>query len=373
MAIAFWMLALVGHGFLWVEIVNRLHGLGWNRRLIDNVTRACGVAVAGIPTLAAALLASGYEPAWLRGYACFSLAAFALLMLGRLWLVFDPHRDRRCQLTESSTLDLRASLGERATRSARLHRLAMLPGNQLLRVELEQRTVPLDRLPPELEGLRIAHLTDLHMSGRLTIDYFEAITEAVNAWRPDLVCVTGDIIEHTPQLEWIDATLGTLRSTLGTYFVLGNHDAKIDATETRRRLAEAGLVDASGQTLAVEHNGFAFALAGDERPWFDAAPPLTGDEPFTICLAHTPDRFGWARRQGIDLTLAGHCHGGQVCFPLLGPLLCPSTHGTRYAAGTFRQGRSVMHAGRGTGSLFPLRYNCPPEVGLLTLARSMGS
>lgn len=373
MAIAFWTLALFGHGFLWVEIVNRLHGLGWQRKLIDRITQFCGLAVAGIPLVAAATMLTNEPPRMLRiglhGYAWLSLTALVLTFLGRVWLRLDPHRDRRTKLTRSTTLDLQQALGPAATRSARLHRLATLPGNQLLRVELEELSPPIDRLPEALEGFKIAHLTDLHMSGRLTIDYFKRVVQAVNEWGPDLVCITGDIIEHTPQLDWIETTLGELCPAIGTYYVLGNHDAKIDATVTRERLTAAGLIDVSGRALGVEHRGTVLTLCGDERPWFRAVPPLSGEEAFTLCLAHTPDRFGWAHARGIDLVLAGHCHGGQVCFPLLGPLLCPSKHGVRYAAGTFRRGHTVLHTGRGTGSLFPLRYNCPPEVALLTLSR----
>ncbi|TWT96002.1 putative metallophosphoesterase [Botrimarina colliarenosi] len=369
----FWFLAFIGHGALWVELVNRLHGLGWNRKLIDFFTQLCGAACCGLPLVAAAilLLRSPGEaaPSWLVAYAWLSIAALAVVAVTRVGLHWDPSRDRRTKITRVVPVELHAKLGRGATRDRTLDRIATLPGNTLLRPQLEHLTVPLERLPKPLEGLRVAHLTDLHMSGRLTEAYFAELVDEVNAWRPDLVCVTGDIVEHTPQLEWVDTTLGRLESTLGSYFVLGNHDAKIDAAELRRRLAEAGLVDVGGLLAAVERQGETITLCGDERPWFVAEPPLTGAESLVLCLAHTPDRFGWAVRQSVDLVLAGHNHGGQVCFPAIGPLLCPSRHGVRYAAGTFRRGRTVMHVGRGSGSLFPLRYNCPPEVALLTLTK----
>jgi predicted MPP superfamily phosphohydrolase len=368
----FWFAALVGHGALWVEAVNRLHGLGWNRKLIDALTMTCALACGGIPILAAILLArrspSEPPPAGLVAYAWLSIAALIVVLVMRIGLHWDPHRDRRAAKTDVEPIDLRQSLGADATRDATLHRLATLPGNTLLRPQLESLTVPLERLPPALGGLKIAHLTDLHMSGRLTKPYFVELVRRVNEWRPDLVCITGDIVEHSPQLEWIDDTLGELAPTVGSYFILGNHDKKIDSDAVRRRLAEHGLVDVGAETATVEHNGERFTLCGDERPWFASNPPLAGDEPLVLCLAHTPDRFGWAVRQGVDLVLAGHNHGGQVCIPPIGPLLCPSVHGVRYAAGTFRRGRTVMHVGRGSGSLFPLRYACPPEVALITLA-----
>lgn len=369
MALAFWAAAFFGHGALWVELVNRLHGWGWQRKLIDAVTVGCAAACAGIPLLAAGLLMRGPAPSWLVTYAIFAIGVLMLVVLSRIGLRFDPRRDRRTTLTDVKRLDLQQTLGEAATGSERVQWLANLPGNQLLLPQLEQYTVPIERLPTEIDGLRIAHLTDLHMSGRLSIDYFREIIHQVQAWEPDLVCVTGDIVEHTPQLDWVAPTLGTLKARFGSFFILGNHDAKIDCEDLRRCLEASGLKDLGGKSIVTPCEGTPITLCGDERPWFPSQPVLSGDEPFTLCLAHTPDRFGWAIQNGVDLMLAGHNHGGQVCFPLLGPLLCPSRHGVRYAAGTFRSGRTVMHTGRGTGSLFPLRYLCPPEVALITLTK----
>ncbi len=371
MQTAFWLAALLGHGALWVEAVNRLHGLGWNRKLIDRLTLVCGVACAGIPIAAAILLLrtspSQPAPAGLEAYAWFSIAVLAVVILTRIGLHWDPQRDRQTTKTDVATVNIHQSHGAAAMRGATLHRLASLPGNTLLQPQLESLTVPLERLPPALEGLKVAHLTDLHMSGRITKPYFVDLLQKVNDWRPDIVCVTGDIVEHAPQIDWIDDTLGKLTPALGSFFILGNHDKKIDHDAVRRRLVEQGLIDVGDSPATVERHGVALTLCGDERPWFASEPSLTGDEPLVICLAHTPDRFGWAVRQGVDLVLAGHNHGGQVCLPPFGALLCPSVHGVRYAAGTFRRGRTVMHVGRGSGSLFPLRYACPPEVALVTL------
>jgi predicted MPP superfamily phosphohydrolase len=86
-----------------------------------------------------------------------------------------------------------------------------------------------------------------------------------------------------------------------------------------------------------------------------------------VALVHSPDQFGWAQANDIDLVLAGHLHGGQVCLPLLGPIMSPSLQGVRYAAGVFKAGNTVMHVSRGAGSLTPLRFRCSPEIAVLTL------
>jgi predicted MPP superfamily phosphohydrolase len=117
-----------------------------------------------------------------------------------------------------------------------------------------------------------------------------------------------------------------------------------------------------------------FVLGVNELPWFEPASNFDvvprHDEsglPLRILLAHSPDEFKWAQANEVDLMLAGHLHGGQVRLPLLGAIVSPSRYGVRYALGVFTAGNTVMHVSRGTGSLTPLRYNCPPEISLLTL------
>ncbi|TWT48549.1 metallophosphoesterase [Botrimarina hoheduenensis] len=366
-----WLVAaLLGHGALGVEAVNRLHGLGIRRSWVDALTAACGAAMIGLPVVAAwQLLSAGSLGAALETYGWVAIAALVLIAVSRGLLRWDPHRDSSANRpTSVETLDLAAALGEAATGPPLVRAASRLPGNQLLRVAVEHRVIGLERLPAAWQDLRIAHLTDLHMSGRLGIDYFHALVKRVNAWEPDFVFLTGDLVEHTPQLEWVAPVFGALRPRVAGHFILGNHDEKVDCPALRRQLVAAGLVDAGTTPVRYGPPYEGLVICGDERPWFPTvASPPRGIATLTVCLAHTPDRFGSAVAAGIDLVLAGHCHGGQVCFPLVGPLLCPSRHGVRYAAGTFRRGRTVMHVGRGTGSLFPLRYGCPPELSLITL------
>jgi predicted MPP superfamily phosphohydrolase len=115
-------------------------------------------------------------------------------------------------------------------------------------------------------------------------------------------------------------------------------------------------------------------LAGNELPWYRPAAPLrdcpprdADGLPLRIALAHSPDQFGWAQQHDVDLMLAGHNHGGQVRLPVVGPILAPSLHGVRYAAGAYWAGNTVMHVSRGTSSLTPVRFNCPPEIAMLNL------
>src|SRR6185295_18816027 len=139
-------------------------------------------------------------------------------------------------------------------------------------------------------------------------------------------------------------------------------------------LTSAGLVHLSAECRQISVRGVPVILGGNELPWFK--PPSNFDNvplhdesglPLRILLAHSPDEFKWAQANDVDLVLAGHLHGGQVRLPLLGPIVAPSRYGIRYAHGVFTAGNTVMHVSRGTSSLTPLRYNCPPEITSLTL------
>ena len=94
------------------------------------------------------------------------------------------------------------------------------------------------------------------------------------------------------------------------------------------------------------------------------------DATFSIALTHSPDQFRWAQQQQVDLLLAGHMHGGQICFPVIGPIVAPSRHGVAYSSGCFQQGVTTMHVSRGAGGLAPLRWNCRPEITQLEIRRT---
>jgi predicted MPP superfamily phosphohydrolase len=119
----------------------------------------------------------------------------------------------------------------------------------------------------------------------------------------------------------------------------------------------------------VEVRGRPLVVIGHEGPWFEPAPDLAAcpADVFRLCLSHTPDNIGWARRHGIDLMLSGHVHGGQIRFPVLGSVFVPSRFGRRYDCGMFHEPPTLLHVSRGLGGEHPLRYNCRPEVTLLVL------
>lgn len=259
---------------------------------------------------------------------------------------------------------------------------ALVPGNQILQLRVEEKTFRFEQLPVALDGLRIAHLSDMHYTGRIGKGFFDQVIGRTNAAAPDLICITGDLLDKTKYQDWIESTYGQLKARLGVFFILGNHDRYVkDVSALRSQLGQHGLVDVNGrwEKLEIPHptDPADLFLAGNELPWFEGAEALegtgqlSGDRPaFHIAMCHSPDEKNWAATRQFDLMLAGHTHGGQVRLPVIGPIIAPSRYGVRYASGVFQIGRMALQVSRGISGADPLRWNCPPELCILTLKRS---
>src|SRR5205814_253033 len=165
--------------------------------------------------------------------------------------------------------------------------------------------------------------------------------------------------------------LSRLKAPEGVLAILGNHDMWYAPEEVRQRLADLGFRVLSHRPERIELRGVPVVVVGHEGPWIKPPPDLSGTPPdiFRLCLSHTPDNMAWARRQGVDLVLSGHVHGGQVRVPLIGSIIVPSKCGRRYDCGVFREGGTVLHVSRGIGGEHPLRFRCRPEATLLVLNR----
>jgi uncharacterized protein len=384
--------ALLGHAALWIGYVNRVHAINLHKYVAKGIS-SFGYDLLFIPPLVtfAWWLHSGQPLGdWLIGAAqikalwfyvvlCWIVAAIIIALWAyRRWLLRPPaliqsHRTTVVNMTASRSQPL--AIGQWAKV------FSHFPGNQFLELAIEELEIALPRLSPQLDGLSMVHLSDLHMTGQIAVDFFHDVVDRANALRPDMMVITGDIVDHVGLLNWIPQTLGRLEAPLGVYFVLGNHDAFTrHAPLVRQALTGAGLIDVAGRWHRLEAAGAEIVLAGNERPWFNPAPDLnkcpqrTPDEPqLRLLLAHTPDCFRWARRGDFDLMLAGHTHGGQVRFPLIGPILSPSWRGVKYASGTFYSVPTLMHVSRGLSAETPLRLNCRPELAKIVLRADRSS
>lgn len=376
------LVALVGHGYFWIAIVNRFHGLAGPRKLIDGVTLVCLLAFLALPEVLVRNWESVYKH-WSTGWQetvgfaprylqfCVAWCVGEFLLKAAVSKVRNDAQELRQLRREPVELDFD---GANIFHGAYAKLLSKLPGNQILQLQVDHKRICLPRLHASHRGLTIAHISDFHMTGRVDRSWFEMVVREVNRLEPDVIAITGDIVEKEKCLPWLTETVCQLEARYGIYFILGNHDRFVHSVRTEETLIEAGHTCLRGRWLQTQWNGAPVVLAGNERPWvaslgdLEEAPRRGADNlPLRLFLMHTPDQVGWARQHDADLVLAGHTHGGQVCFPILGPVACPSLHGTRYTDGVYREGVTIMHVTRGLSGMNPLRWLCPPEIALLEL------
>ncbi|QEG34786.1 metallophosphoesterase [Bythopirellula goksoeyrii] len=376
--------SIIGHGYFWVAIVNRLHGWNGPHRIIDYLTLLCCVGFAVFP------LVIVYQW-WTIGGGFLSTAADSnLSILVKVYFLFCcfigygnilarmvgffPEDDPTILVSKQSEL----VSPEKPFRSGQWvgwypRMLGAIPLNEALSLSVDSKQLFIPQLPDQLAGIRIAHLSDLHLTGRIGSEWYHFVADQVNLAKADVIVLTGDLIENESCRSCLIESLGQLQARLGVYFILGNHDLYIDAKRTVAELVEAGLLYVGDCCREVSWNGTSVQIAGNELPWVGHAPsyPQHSDvNAFRLGLLHTPDQIDWAYRAGVNLALAGHTHGGQVRFPLLGAVAAPSLYGTRFACGTFRRGNTVMHVTRGISGETPLRWNCPPEIAVLELVKN---
>jgi predicted MPP superfamily phosphohydrolase len=383
--------ALAGHLALCTAFVNRIHAMAMRRWIIDTFNELARLFALGLPIglFVAYIVHHRKAPEQLElaalpwalliylAMCCIVGAVFVPWEMLRRWMVKRP---MALVSQQESTHHLHARLDPTEPQSRLGRLLCRMPLNEALSMVVSEKTLELPRLPPHLDGFTIAHISDLHFTGSTPERFFHEVIDIVLEMRADLVAVTGDIVEKYRFFPWIGRTLGRLRAEHGVYYVLGNHDAIIDVSRIRAEMNAAGLIDLGGQCRSIDVNGATMVLAGNELPWITPAADPTcfaplvearnsGEPaPLSILLSHSPDQLAWARRHGFDLMLAGHTHGGQIVFPIIGPVLCPSRFGSRYASGTFHEPPTVLHVSRGVGGNTPLRWNCPPEITRLVLA-----
>jgi len=236
--------------------------------------------------------------------------------------------------------------------------------------------IALARWPRALDGFRIVQISDIHIGPVLGSGFAAQLTARVNALAPDLIAVTGDLVDgEVERLRDEVAPFGALRARHGVFFVTGNHDVYSGGEPWVARVRELGLLPLRNQRVPIGGpDGFDLAGVDDHRgDWVrgsseDLAAALDGRdmERAVVLLAHDPGTFRRAAGYGIDLQLSGHTHGGQIWpFNFLVRLAVP------WVAGLHRVGASQLYVSRGSGFWGPpMRLFAPAEITELVLRRA---
>ncbi|MFQ5732044.1 MAG: metallophosphoesterase [Planctomycetaceae bacterium] len=375
---------IAGHCQLQVMLVNRMHAVRLRCSTLRTWGRLHDVAMPLFPVLLVWLAGLGGPRLLLDGewgdaawgwWAVFAACGFGTVILARSTLRWSAARAPAALVSNHSTVvDVAERLGTAPIGGGRTSFLARWPGNQVFQLEVNEKRVRHPRWPAAWNGLSILHVSDTHFCGPVDLPFFREVAEIASAERPDLVAFTGDLLDRRSLTSWLPETLGKILAPLGCYFVLGNHDWYLQPDEIRCALAELGWVDVARRCASVPQEKLPDAplrltLAGDERPWMGGEAEFDGDrqQSFRLLLSHTPDNLPWARRNGVDLMLAGHIHGGQIVLPILGPIYAPSRYGTKYVSGLYWEHPTLLHVSRGVSGRLPLRWNCRPELTKLVL------
>ena len=243
----------------------------------------------------------------------------------------------------------------------------------------------LNGLPPAFDGLKIVHLSDLH--GHEYGEGNRDLLELVRGSKPDLIVVTGDLIDQKSQLEMVPALAQGLASIAPTYYVTGNHEWALGTgavKELKGLLARCGVAALSNQYQVLEQGGEKIVLAGVDDPngYADQTTPeelrtrIQAEAPglFTVLLAHRNDHFGQYANAGYDFVLSGHGHGGIVRLPFFGGLVGTDRRFfPPWDAGVYTLGDSTLFVSRGLGNntvpFKGFRLFNRPELAVVTLRR----
>ncbi|MFM7201484.1 MAG: metallophosphoesterase [Myxococcota bacterium] len=239
-------------------------------------------------------------------------------------------------------------------------------------------------LPPELDGLRILHFSDVHLGVFVRVDDIERGLEQAAPHKPDLIVLTGDIADDLTQLEPALRLVSASKPRLGAFGAIGNHEYFRGFRETRQIYdrTDVPLLLEGGHTLQVGNSRLHLGGVNDpislrknssefmERTFdktFDGAP----SDAFHVALSHRPEGFIAASRRNIHLTLSGHTHGGQLGRN--GRSLFEPLAEEKFLWGKYTRNQSHLYTSAGFGHWLPFRIGCPAEAPIIVLRRGTGT
>jgi predicted MPP superfamily phosphohydrolase len=246
------------------------------------------------------------------------------------------------------------------------------------RIYLKEVDIPVADLPKDLQGLRIAQISDIHMSAFLSEREFARAIDMANESKPHLTLVTGDLISSSGDpLDGCLRQLARLRADAGVLGCLGNHEVYCGnqdyITEQGRRIG-IDFLRSRSRMLRFGNTNINFAGVDYQKfkePYLVGAGQMVVPGVLNVLLSHNPDVFDVARSQGYEVTIAGHTHGGQVNVEILRQDLNVARYFTSYVRGLYRRDKAVIYVSSGIGTIgVPVRIGAPAEVAVLRLCAS---
>ena len=255
-----------------------------------------------------------------------------------------------------------------------------------LRYQVHRVEIPVTNLPPALDGMRIVQISDIHLSSYMTRESVRRAVDMANDVGADLAVVTGDLITgvHDSIYDCVDE-VRRLHAPLGVYGCNGNHEIYARAEDLAERLyAQAGMKMLRRENAIIQYKGAQLNLIGVDyqrermrsgrkmQMLANVEPLIRRDIP-NILLSHNPNSFNRAAELGVELSLAGHTHGGQVQVEILDVSLSPARFITDYVAGLYHRPLLMPDQPKRMGETIKLMPNAPKGLAALYVNRGIGT
>lgn len=332
---------------------------------------ACSASFSALAVLMSSARAQQYVPSWWSGWIEGAALGWDICLTGLLlaWLLWS--RVERTQPSARRDFLKKASVGLLAA-PALVTAFGFVDRNRLRLVETD---IAIPGLPAALHGLRMVQISDVHMGAFLTEREFARAIDMANETNADIALMTGDLITRRGDpLDDCLRQLARLRSKTGVLGCLGNHEIFTGTEDyVTREGARRGIRFLRHQAAQLRFGESTLNFAGvDYQPmhgeYLVGAEDLIVPGAVNILLSHNPDVFPVAARQGFDLTIGGHTHGGQINVEILHRNWNLARYFTPYVRGLYREGRASIYVSSGIGTVaLPLRIGAPAEVNLLRL------
>ncbi|NOY88374.1 MAG: metallophosphoesterase [FCB group bacterium] len=252
--------------------------------------------------------------------------------------------------------------------------------NSLGKIKVYKKVIVINNLPPQLNGFKILHISDMHLRHFVTLDDLEDLLRRAKKYNPHLILVSGDIADDLKLLGPSLKLMEQLQPPFGIYASLGNHEYYRGIKRVKKEFERSPIPLLINQGTKLTIGDISIFIGGLDDPrtlsanhqkffkeCLDATLKEKNNDDFTILMSHRPHVFDIATAYNIPLTLAGHTHGGQIGWghrSLLEPMLPDS-----YLWGHYQKGTSHLYTSSGVGQWFPFRLGCPQEAPIIEMRK----
>jgi predicted MPP superfamily phosphohydrolase len=251
-------------------------------------------------------------------------------------------------------------------------------GYKPTKIVIEKRKIVINNLPETFNGFTIAQISDLHLGETVEPWLIQKTVDLTNKLKPDCIVITGDMANNFEYLKECFHYLNKLKAPYGVFAVTGNWEEKAIGHQKTVDAMKSKTIDLlENESVYIQKNKDCIHLAGinDDYAKGNALGKLYENVNKTtvkILLSHNPyvvANIDKAKKP-IDIILSGHTHGGQVIYPIIGPVRLPTAYGLKFQSGFYTHKKTRVYVNRGIGVVhFPYRINCPPEITLFTLQK----